>query len=119
MAMMVTAMDIRTSDYAVWTDGTVLHFAGKMRLSDAAAYAPIQALMDALLDSGSERLTLDLTALEFLNSAGINLLAKFTIEVRKRGGLGFTIRGSTRNPWQAKSLPNLKKLYPAVDLAIV
>ncbi|WP_459698311.1 slr1659 superfamily regulator [Acidisoma sp. C75] len=112
-------MDIRTTEYAVWNDGAVIHFEGTMRLSGAAAYAPIQSLMDEVLASGASLLTLDLTGLEFLNSSGINLLAKFTIEVRKRPEIALAIRGTTRIPWQSKSLPNLKKLHPAVDLTIV
>ncbi len=93
-----------------------------MRLSSPEDYAPIQALMKQVLEAAEAnagRVDLDLMGLEFLNSSGINLFAKFTIEVRNRGGVGLGVRGTARIPWHAKSLPNLKKLFPALDLQIL
>lgn len=111
-------MDINTNEYKVWAEGATIHYEGTMRLSGTDAYAPILEIMQNVLASKPETIVLDLTELEFLNSSGINLLAKFTIEVRKQPGVGLAVRGSTRIPWQSKSLPNLKKLHPAVDLVI-
>ncbi|KQT50255.1 hypothetical protein DevBK_11785 [Devosia sp. BK] len=111
-------METKTNDYRVWSEGSIIHYEGTMRLSGVEAYAPILELMEQVLNSKPDAIVLDLTELEFLNSSGINLLAKFTIEVRKRADVGLTVKGATRVPWQSKSLPNLKKLYPALELVI-
>jgi len=112
-------MNIKTGDYGIWVEDSKIHFEGTMRLSGTEAYQPIMDLMDEVLAESPEEITLDLVGLEFLNSSGINLLARFTIKVRKQGETAILVLGSSRIPWQSKSLPNLKKLHPALTLRIV
>ena len=111
-------MELKTADYNVWTEGAVIHYEGTLRLSGTDAYQPILDLMQSVLAAKPQTLVMDLTQLEFLNSSGINLLAKFTIELRKQPDLPVKVLGSTRIPWQSKSLPNLQKLHKGVELVI-
>ena len=111
-------MEIKTADYTVWTEGATIHYEGTLRLSGTDAYQPILDMMQGVLAEKPQKLVLDLTQLEFLNSSGINLLAKFTIELRKQPDVGMHVLGSTRIPWQSKSLPNLQKLHKGVELVI-
>lgn len=109
-------MEVKANDYRVWSEGATIYYQGAMRLSGSEAYAPILELMDNVLAAKPQTIVLDLTELGFLNSTGINLLAKFTSEVSKQPEIGLAVKGSTRIPWQSKSLPNLKRLHPAVEL---
>ena len=112
-------MEIKTSEYRIWVEDAAIHYEGTMRLSGTEAYQPIMDLMHNVLNSEPEEITLDLVGLEFLNSSGINLLARFTIAVRKQKSIAILVKGSTRIPWQSKSLPNLRKLHPSLQLNFV
>lgn len=90
---------------------------GTLRLGGLSEYAP---LMDLLIQAMQQcnALTLDLRELEFLNSSGIAAMSKFVIRARDHEGCHLVIRGSSAVPWQGKSLNNLKRLMPSLELHI-
>jgi hypothetical protein len=114
-------MEIKGGNYRVWFDPSevTVYFEGILRLGGAAEYAPIEELLDKVLATSPNVVTLDLRALNFLNSSGINVLYKFAISMRKKGDLQLVVRGSKNIPWQSKSLPNLKKFNQNFELILM
>lgn len=111
-------MKIKTEDYAIWYDpvtGTVF-CQGSLRLSGMEEYAQIVQLLNDVADAQPPTITLNLRELEFLNSSGINVLSKFVIKVRQQGNIQMVVQGSNAVPWQGKSLKNLQRLMPSLQL---
>jgi len=91
-------------------------FEGTLRLGGLGEYAPIADLLNAALAAGD--VTVDVKALEFLNSSGIAMLSKFVIQARGLEGTSVRMLGDAGIPWQGKSLNNLKRLLPTLQLEI-
>lgn len=104
-------MEIKGANYRVWHDpaDVTVHFEGMLRLSGTAEYVPLEDLLNKVLLTNPESVTLDLRTLSFLNSSGINVLYKFAIAMRKQGDMQLVVLGTKSTPWHGKSLPNLKK----------
>ncbi|MDY7012404.1 MAG: hypothetical protein SVX43_02180 [Cyanobacteriota bacterium] len=113
-------MEIEGDSYCVQYDGetATVSCKGSLRLSDMEEYKPIVNLLNEVAQQKPPLITLDLRALEFLNSSGINVLSKFVIRVRQQKTLAMKILGSQKIPWQLKSLKNLQRLMPALQLEI-
>jgi hypothetical protein len=114
-----TSMDITHADYQVNYDEekAIVKCQGSFRLH-GEEYEPILGLMLKAADAKPDTLTLDVRELQFLNSSGINTLAKFIIQVRKHDVSQVVIQGSTQFPWQEKSLKNLQRLLPGLQMEI-
>ena len=112
-------MKIETESYTLESDDSnnSVQISGSLRLNGLEEYTPVLDALRAALAKG-DAMTLDLSSLEFLNSSGIAMLSKFVIEARGQEGLQLVILGSSQIPWQGKSLKNLQRLYPALELNI-
>ena len=113
-------MEIKTKDYTLQYDRATqtVTCCGAFRLSLAEEYAPIVDLLNEVADSSPNTVTLDLRNLEFLNSSGINIFSKFVIKVRQQKNIQIAIKGSKQIPWQRKSLKNLQRLMPSLQLEL-
>jgi hypothetical protein len=110
-------MEINHTDYQVAFDPATatVSCAGNFRLQ-GGEYAPIESMLAEAADAKPPILTLDVRELQFLNSSGINALSKFVLRVRKHNASQVVVRGNTQYPWQKKSLSNLERLLPGLQL---
>ena len=113
-------MEIKGDTYRVVYDSatSTVSFEGMLRLRGAAEYGPISELLDNAALAAHGVVTLDLRELRFLNSAGTDLLLRFTLKMHKLATKQVVIRGSAGIPWQGRSLPNFARLMPELDLRI-
>jgi hypothetical protein len=111
-------MEIKTEDYSICYDEVteIVSCQGSLRLNGTEEYAPIVQLLNDLADQDPPAITLNLRKLEFLNSSGINVISKFVIRMRQKGTIQIIIQGSKIIPWQTKSLKNLQRLMPSLQL---
>lgn len=111
-------MEIKTDDYRLWYDPQVatVYCQGSLRLNGMDEYAPIVELLERAIDQEPPTMTLNLQELQFLNSSGINVLSKFAIKVRQKKNVHLIVKGSKNLLWQGKSLKNLQRLMPSLEL---
>jgi hypothetical protein len=112
-------MNIDGENYSLEYDesANLVSISGSLRLNGLEEYKPILDVLNQGIESGGN-MQLDLSSLEFLNSSGIAMLSKFIINARGKDGFALTITGSAQVPWQGKSLKNLQRLWPALELTI-
>lgn len=97
-----------------------LSFSGTIRLQTNTEYTPIMALLQAAHDALEPQATLilDFRQLRFLNSSGINAISRFVITARKVGKVDLKVLGNQEIYWQQKSLINLQRLWPKLQIEI-
>lgn len=112
--------EITGEDYTVLYDPTAatIRFAGEMALSGLQAYEPITNLLRHSIEANPKVITLDLRKLAFLNSSGISMISKFVLSLRRKKEIQLVVLGSKQMPWQSKSLRNLPKFLPGLQLDI-
>lgn len=111
-------MEITTEKYSVQYDeaAKTVSCRGALRLAGMEDYAPIIQLLDRVIEDHPPTLRLNLQQLEFLNSSGINVLSKFVLKVRGQKDMALIVEGSKAIPWQERSLKNLQRLMPNLEL---
>lgn len=111
-------MEIKTENYSIGYDNTTatVVWEGDLYLNGSEEYAPISALLNSVVEQDLTNLALNLKQLNFLNSSGINVLSKFIIKLRQKENVKVVVMGSKGIPWQVKSLRNLQKLMPNLEL---
>jgi anti-anti-sigma factor len=113
-------MEIRSKNYSVVYDevSQQIVFDGSLRLNGSTEYASISDLLNHVAQQEPTKIVLDLKQLNFLNSSGISILSRFVINVRKRQNIQMIVIGAKKNPWQSKSLKNLQRLMPSLQLEL-
>mgnify|MGYP003574357990 CR=1 FL=1 len=113
-------MEISDQDYNVFYDSAIatIHCQGTLRLIGTEAYVPIMELFNQVVELELPVITLNIKKLKSLNSSGVTMLARFVIKVSKKTKSELIILGSKQTPWQSKSLTNLKRLMPSLQLKI-
>lgn len=119
----MTIEQIQGEEYVVEYDATqhTVSLRGTIRLQSSDEYAPISELLQTAHEAAAEvgMFTLDFRQLQFLNSSGISMISKFVINGRKNERVPLQVLGSAAIYWQQKSLANLQKLWPKVQIEIV
>lgn len=88
---------------------------GVMRLVSPGAYRVALAGVHDRLESTTGSYEIDVSGLQFLNSAGITALSRLVMTARQRDiPIAFVVDDDT--PWQKKTLPSLAKLYPKLSV---
>lgn len=111
-------MEIKKEAYSVVysPDEAVVSCSGRFRLRGVEEYAPIFDILMSAAEKRHSVLTLDLRALEFLNSSGISTLSKFALKLRGSDDTKLVIQANSAFPWQKKSLMNFQRLLPEMEL---
>ena len=94
------------------------HASNAPRPATDGGYASITDLFDYIVNQKPACVTVDLRELKHLNSSGINVLSKFIIKLREMRASRVIVHGSNEHPWQARSLRNLQRLLPEMQLAL-
>ncbi|ACK67708.1 conserved hypothetical protein [Rippkaea orientalis PCC 8801] len=111
-------MEVQGENYQVTfdSDSATVTFAGSLRLGGMEEYQPIVEVLNHVSEQDYEAVILDVKKLEFLNSSGISMLSKFVINVRKKNTTSILVKGAKEFAWQEKSLKNLQRLMPNLNL---
>lgn len=99
-------------------DNQTVSFKGALRLSGMEDYAPILEMLKGTLSNPQAPIVFDVRELDFLNSSGITMFSRFVIEARERADVSLQFLASEAIPWQSRSLKNLQRLMPSLQITV-
>lgn len=113
-------MELRTENYSISYDEATQTIVceGVLRFIEMQDYEPIWRFLGDVISKNPPQLTLNLRGLKFLNSSGFNILSKFVLKVRQETTIQLLIQGAKSIPWHKKSLTNLQRLMPALEIEL-
>jgi len=97
-------------------ENSTVFFKGALRLSGTEDYRPILEMLKGTLANPTAPIVLDFRELHFLNSSGITMFSRFVIEARDHAGISLHFLASELVPWHARSLRNLQRLMPSLEI---
>ncbi len=110
-------MEIKEDKYHMIFDESTgtLQLIGSFMLAGVEGYKPVLEFCKTATQKAPGVFTLDLRQLRFLNSSGINMIAKFIVNLRGQEGLQVSVKGTDSLVWQVKLVKNLKRLMPELN----
>jgi hypothetical protein len=97
---------------------STVFFKGALRLTGTEDYSSILEMLKGTLAHPAPAILLDLRELDFLNSSGITMFSRFVIEARERSDVNLQFLASETVPWHARSLKNLQRLMPSLQIRL-
>ncbi len=94
------SFEIRLED-----DNSTVFFKGALRLSGMDDYAPILEMLKETLISPAAPIVL-------------TMFSRFVIEARDHAGINLQVLASEAVPWHARSLKNLQRLMPSLNIRL-
>jgi hypothetical protein len=110
-------MEITNTEYSVKYDQATntVYWSGIMRLNGGKAYEPILQLLNKIAALEPAKITMNLQALQALNSSGISMLGRFIFSMDRNKNIQLLLQGSKEIPWQQKWAKNFQRLMPALQ----
>lgn len=111
--------DIKTDAYEILhiTESEV-SIKGKLRLPSPSAYNPQFLPIQDAITNVKRKYFIDISELEYLNSSGINAIAKLVLHARSKEK-ELILKVSRKIPWQDKTIVSLSKLYGGLDFEFI
>lgn len=111
-------MEFNTDQCRVCFDeaSNTLSFSGRLRSVDAEVFTRLDEFLHKASQISKLSMIWDVRALQDLNSAGLGVLYRFVSSKRDNSDYALRIKANSKVYWQDRSLPNLKKMMPRMQL---